>query len=187
MARLILASSSPRRREILKLIQLPFEVITSDADESIDEDLPPEQLVTTLALRKAEAVAKVNRDAYVIGADTIVYNQNEILGKPKTTAEAKDMLRSLSGQTHAVYTGACILHQDQQEVFYEKTDVTFWKLTEEEIDHYIRTGEPFDKAGGYGIQGFGATLVKKIEGDYFSVVGLPIAKLYRTLKQIGFH
>jgi len=186
MARLILASSSPRRKEILKQVQPQFDIITREVDETVEALLAPEEQVMTLAIRKAEAVAKDNVDAYVIGADTLVFYQDEALGKPKSYDEAKQMLTLLSGNTHFVYTGTCIFHENKKQVFYEKTKVTFWELTEKEIEDYIRTGEPFDKAGSYGIQGYGATLVKEIHGDYFSVVGLPIAKLYRTLTQMGF-
>ena len=186
MARLILASSSPRRKELLKQVQPHFHIITCEVDETVAETLTPEEQVMILAERKAEAVAKDNPDAYVIGADTLVFYQGKALGKPKTYDEAKQMLTTLSGNTHYVLTGTCVFHGDEKQVFYEKTEVTFWELTEKQIEDYIRTGEPFDKAGSYGIQGYGATLVKKIHGDYFSVVGLPIAKLYRTLTQMGF-
>ncbi|MCU9614015.1 Maf family protein [Caldibacillus lycopersici] len=186
MARLILASSSPRRREILKQVQHNFEIIISDVDETIEEILPPEQVVMTLASKKAHAVAKHYPDAYVIGADTVVYLAPQILGKPANKVAAKQMLVNLSGKTHTVYTGISVIHGSQEETSFVKTDVTFWELSEKEIEHYIQTGEPFDKAGSYGIQGYGATLVKSINGDYFSVVGLPIAKLYRTLQTMGY-
>lgn len=186
MARLILASSSPRRKDILKLVHQSFEIIVSNADESVSRSLSPEEIVMSLAKKKANAVAQNNQDAYVIGADTIVYFNRQILGKPADAREAKEMLSMLSGNTHSVYTGTTVIHGNKEETFYEKTDVTFWKLTEEEIEQYIHTGEPFDKAGSYGIQGYGATLVRAIHGDFFSVVGLPIAKLYRTLQKMGF-
>lgn len=186
MARLILASSSPRRREILKFLRTSFEIMSSNVDESVDCNLPPEDIVMILAKRKAQTIAEKHRDAFVIGADTIVVYQNCVLGKPADRDDAKQMLSSLSGKKHSVYTGVCILHGNDKEIFYEKTDVTFWDLSEEEIDRYIRTGEPFDKAGSYGIQGYGATLVKSINGDYFSVVGLPVAKIYQILKKMGY-
>ena len=186
MTRLILASSSPLRREILKLLPATFEVLTSRTDESVDDTLPPEEIVMTLACKKAGAVAEHEKDAFVIGADTIVVYENHILGKPGNEEKAAEMLRLLSGKTHTVYTGVCVVHNNKSEKFCEKTHVTFWDLSEEEIEAYIRTGEPMDKAGAYGIQGFGATLVKSIEGDYFSVVGLPVAKLYRTMKEMGY-
>lgn len=186
LARLILASSSPRRREILKQVQPSFEVLSSDVDETVEGNLPPEETVIVLAERKAEFIAKDRYDDYVIGADTIVYFDGKQLGKPKDFDEAKKTLVLLSGNTHHVYTGVCVIHKDEKQVFYEKTLVTFWPLSDEEIDRYIRTGEPFDKAGSYGVQGYGATLVQSITGDYFSVVGLPIARLYRTLTQMGF-
>ncbi|KIO62198.1 Maf family protein [Caldifermentibacillus hisashii] len=186
MARLILASSSPRRQEILKSLRASFEIITSNADESVDCNMPPEEIVMTLAERKAQTVAKENHDAFVIGADTIVVYNDRILGKPADRDDAKQMLMMLSGNTHAVFTGTCILHGNDKEIFYEKTEVSFWELAEAEIDRYIRTGEPLDKAGSYGIQGYGAILVKSIHGDFYSVVGLPVAKLYRALKKMGY-
>ncbi|WP_033828293.1 Maf family protein [Bacillus andreraoultii] len=186
MARLILASSSPRRRDILKQLVTSFEIISSNVDESVDKNLPPEEIVMNLAKRKASSVANNQQDAFIIGADTIVVFKNQILGKPADYDEAKQMLTTLSGNTHSVYTGTCIINGNDKRVFYEKADVTFWELTEEEIDRYIRTGEPLDKAGSYGIQGYGATLVKSIHGDFYAVVGLPIAKLYHTLKEMKF-
>lgn len=186
MARLILVSSSPRRRDILKQLVTSFEIISSNVDESVDKNLPPEEIVMNLAKRKASSVANNQQDAFIIGADTIVVFKNQILGKPADYDEAKQMLTTLSGNTHSVYTGTCIINGNDKRVFYEKADVTFWELTEEEIDRYIRTGEPLDKAGSYGIQGYGATLVKSIHGDFYAVVGLPIAKLYHTLKEMKF-
>lgn len=186
MARLILASSSPRRQDILNQLVTSFEIISSNVDESVDKNLPPEEIVMALAKRKASSIANTHQDAFIIGADTIVVFENQILGKPADSDEAKQMLTTLSGNTHSVYTGTCIINGRNEQIFFEKTDVTFWELAEEEIDRYIRTGEPLDKAGSYGIQGYGATLVKSIYGDFYSVVGLPIAKLYQTLKEMGF-
>ncbi len=186
MTRLILASASPRRKELLNRIAPSFQCIPADVDEQLEDNLLPKQAVMELALRKAKAVAEKEKDAFVIGADTVVVYQNEIFGKPGSHEEAFQMLRTLSGRTHSVFTGTAIVFGDKQECFYEETKVTFWELSDEEIIHYIDTGEPFDKAGSYGIQGFGATLVEKIEGDYFNVVGLPIAKLYRVLKRMGY-
>lgn len=186
MQPLILASASPRRKELLNMLQLSFQIASSDVDETYDAALSPEKIVQELALRKAKSVAKQHENATVIGADTIVVYENNILGKPKNAQEAVDMLTKLSGNTHAVYTGVAIVQASKTSLFYEKTDVTFWKLTEEEIDTYVQTGEPFDKAGAYGIQQLGATLVKKIHGDYYTVVGLPIAKTIRELKKFGF-
>lgn len=184
--RLILASSSPRRKEILQKIYKSFEIITCDVDESVDENLGPGQLVMELAQKKAQAVAETNRDAFVIGSDTIVYHHPQVLGKPKDKQDAKQMLQLLSGQTHSVYTGVAVVKGDERIQFFEKTDVKFWELTEEEIDTYIETGEPFDKAGAYGIQDIGSILVESIHGDFFAVMGLPIARLFRTLKKMGY-
>ncbi|HEY9576733.1 MAG TPA: Maf family protein [Pseudobacillus sp.] len=186
MTQLILASGSPRRKELLEQIGLTFTVEVSHADETISPGMSPEKAVMHLASVKAAAVAKNHKDSFIIGADTVVTLDGEILGKPKDRQEAKKMLQRLSGRTHAVCTGVAVRHGENECLFYEKTNVTFWELTEEEINGYLDTGEPFDKAGAYGIQGAGAILVKKIDGDYFSVVGLPISSLYRQLKRIGW-
>ncbi|OCA92405.1 Maf family protein [Pseudobacillus wudalianchiensis] len=186
MTQLILASGSPRRKELLEQIGLAFTVKVSHADETIPSGITPEEAVMHLASVKAAAVAKNDEDHFVIGADTVVVLDGEILGKPSDRQEAKEMLQRLSGRTHAVCTGVAVRHKGSECSFYEKTNVTFWKLTEEEINGYLDTGEPFDKAGAYGIQGAGAIFVKKIDGDYFSVVGLPISSLYRQLKQMGW-
>ncbi|WP_456273880.1 Maf family protein [Bacillus sp. AK031] len=187
MSNLILASGSPRRKDLLQQIQLSFTVSISHADETYSEGSPPHEVVMELAKRKALSVAKDNPGSFVIGSDTVVVHQDEILGKPADSTHAKQMLRALSGNTHSVYTGVAIVKDDQQKLFYKKTDVTFWELAEEEIDTYTASGEPIDKAGGYGIQGFGAFLVKEIHGDYFSVVGLPISQVYRSLQEMGYH
>jgi septum formation protein len=183
MQNLILASSSPRRKELLSILQIPFEVKASDVDETFHSELAPHEVVINLAERKAKHVSRNDSSSIVIGADTIVVAAGgEILGKPNNPTEAIEMLRKLSGSTHSVYTGVAIVSATRTTTFYEKTDVTFWELTDEEIHSYISTGEPYDKAGSYGIQGFGSTLVKRIAGDYFTVVGLPIARLVRELK-----
>jgi septum formation protein len=187
MQHLVLASSSPRRKELLENLHLAFEISSSEVDESFAPGLMPEEIVTELAYRKAKEVAKQYPSSFVIGADTIVVANERILGKPQTEAEATEMLCILSGKTHAVYTGVAIIHGNIETSFYEKTEVTFWELTEDEINAYIKSGEPFDKAGGYGIQGFGSTLVKQISGDYFAVVGLPVSRLVRELKKAGYH
>ncbi|MBM7648946.1 septum formation protein [Bacillus ectoiniformans] len=187
MTDIILASGSPRRKELLQQIHLPFTVQTSHVDETISNELSPEDIVTQLAERKARAVAAEVSNKYVIGADTVVVQDGVVLGKPKDRDEARHMLKKLSGHTHAVYTGVAIIHNDDTFTFYEKTNVTFWELLDEDIEAYLDSGEPFDKAGAYGIQGLGAVHVKSIEGDYFSVVGLPIASLYRHLKRLGFN
>ncbi|PAQ16348.1 septum formation inhibitor Maf [Bacillaceae bacterium SAOS 7] len=185
MSNIILASGSPRRKELLQRIGLPFTVIVSDVDETISHPMSSEETVMQLASRKAHAVAKHYEQDIVIGADTIVVLDEEILGKPKDRGDAKRMLSKLSGREHSVYTGVAIVQGKNEHVFYEKTNVTFWELSDEEVDAYLDSGEPFDKAGAYGIQGIGAVLVKKIDGDYFSVVGLPVASLYRQLQRFG--
>ncbi|OZI11302.1 septum formation inhibitor Maf [Bacillaceae bacterium SAS-127] len=185
MSNIILASGSPRRKELLQQIGLPFTVIVSDVDETISHPISSKETVMQLASRKAHAVAKHHEQNIVIGADTIVVLDGEILGKPKDRSDAKRMLSKLSGREHSVYTGVAIVQGKNEHVFYEETNVTFWELSSEEIDAYIDSGEPFDKAGAYGIQGIGALLVKKIDGDYFSVVGLPVASLYRQLQRFG--
>ncbi|WP_281889060.1 nucleoside triphosphate pyrophosphatase [Paenibacillus sp. YYML68] len=192
--RIILASSSPRRQELLALIGLPFRVQSSDADESTEEGLDPHQIVEQLAERKARAVLEQGRasgtlesDAVIIGSDTIVVQDGHVLGKPKDEADALHMLRMLQGREHEVYTGiACILTTDgSARLAHERTVVRMKSADDERLRRYIATGEPMDKAGSYGIQGFGATLVERIEGDYFSVVGLPVSKLYDMLSDWG--
>lgn len=187
LSNLILASGSPRRKELLQQIQLSFSIEVSNADETFSSDLPPHEVVMELSKRKAVSVAARHPEAFVIGSDTVVVYGNEILGKPSGAEHAKEMLRTLSGKTHSVYTGVAIVNNENEKMFYKKTDVTFWELTEEEIETYAASGEPLDKAGGYGIQGLGALLVKEIHGDYFSVVGLPISQVYRSLKEMGCH
>jgi septum formation protein len=186
MQTLILASSSPRRKELLENLQLSFEVSGSDVDESFSEEWTPEEIVMNLAQRKSKHIAEQNLSAYVIGSDTVVVIDGQVLGKPKNHSEAIQMLKRLSGRTHSVYTGVSIYAPDRHVEFYEKTDVVFWELTDDEINGYVNTGEPFDKAGAYGIQGFGSMLVKKIDGDYFSVVGLPVARTIRELRKLGY-
>ncbi|MEK5026411.1 Maf family protein [Paenibacillus sp. FSL M7-1046] len=186
---IILASGSPRRRELLSLLGLPFEVISSDADESTPPDFTPEMIVRSLALRKAEAVvhAAGKRNAVIVGSDTIVVLDDKVLGKPVDEQDSRVMLGLLQGKTHQVYTGvACIgLPEGKILVEHRVTSVTMRALSEAEISAYIATGEPADKAGSYAIQGLGATLVEKIEGCYFNVVGLPLSLLGRMLSRVG--
>lgn len=184
MKNIILASASPRRRELLSLAGIDFTVQTSNAKEETAPGLTPDETVKQLAKIKAYAVAEKNPNKVVIGADTVVAAEGKILGKPKTREEAYDMLKSLSGKTHYVYTGVCILKDNAKTVFAEETEVTFYELSDDEIYAYIDTGDCFDKAGAYGIQSGGCTLVKKISGDYFNVVGLPVARLVRELRKI---
>lgn len=186
---IILASGSPRRRELLSLLGLPFEVISSDADESTPPEFTPEMIVRSLALRKAEAAvpAAGKRNAVIVGSDTIVVLDDKVLGKPVDEQDSRVMLGLLQGKTHQVYTGvACIgLPEGKILVEHRVTSVTMRTLSEEEISAYIATGEPADKAGSYAIQGLGATLVEKIEGCYFNVVGLPLSLLERMLSRVG--
>lgn len=186
MKRLILASASPRRYELLSLTLLPFETYPSTLEEKMDYSLTPSRLVESLAEQKAADIFNQKPDCVIIGADTIVSYQNNRLGKPKDRIEAAKMLRMLSGQTHEVYTGVCLIDQTKKVIFSVKTSVTFHTLDENTIDWYLNTGEPFDKAGSYGIQGSGSLLVERIEGDYFNVVGLPISMVVRSLKDFGF-
>lgn len=180
----ILASASPRRQELLKLIKENFRVIPSDIAETVPAYIPVIQSPEFLAVKKAEAVAKENPESLVIGADTGVFSGGTVLGKPKDEAAAKDMLTSLSGKTHTVITGCAIFYKNRHLSFSEETLVEFYNLTEDEINAYIKTKSPFDKAGGYGIQDKGALFVKSIKGDYFNVVGLPVARLFREIKTL---
>lgn len=185
MKEIILASSSPRRKELLEQLQIPFSILPSTIEEKIEGIATPADIVMLLALQKANDIAQKHKEAVVIGADTIVTYDEKILGKPTTEQEAYSMLHLLSGKTHEVFTGVAILYNEEQVTFYERTEVTFYDLTDEEIYSYIESGEPMDKAGSYGIQGLGAEFVKKINGDYFSVVGLPVARVKRQLKSMG--
>ena len=181
----ILASGSPRRKELLELMGLEFKVIVSQADEdSVSKDLKPELYVQELALLKASATAKEvlrNKNAVIISADTIVTLDGQILGKPK---DAFNMLSKLSGREHEVYTGYCVMRISDGKAVCGKvrTKVKFKDLSDDKIRGYINSGEPMDKAGAYGIQGLGSLLIEKIDGDYFNVVGLPISALADTLE-----
>ena len=181
----ILASKSPRRRELLKNIGIDAQIFPADIDESALHDLPPEKLVQELSLLKASHVAHTfNCEVYVIGADTVVALDDEIFGKPKTIEEATKMLERLSGRTHCVYTGYCVINTKTNMAVakYEKTEVTFRPLTQNEIKAYVKTREPMDKAGAYGIQEKGSIFIEKINGDYFNVVGLPVCALSKMLR-----
>ncbi len=181
----ILASASPRRKELLGFIYNDFTVCISDVKEEISEELTPDQTVCALARLKGAAVFEKHPDDIVISADTVVVLDGKVLGKPHSREDAFSMLSSLSGKTHTVYTGVAVFRKDLAFSFADKTDVTFYQLSEEEITAYINSGEPFDKAGGYGIQGKGSVMVKSISGDYYNVMGLPVALLYRKLKEYG--
>lgn len=202
MIQIILASASPRRRELLEQIGLTFEVCPAKGEEIITKSAP-EEAVQELARAKAREVASMVRqygvrhgelvtpqDMIVIGADTVVAADGQILGKPVDEEDAFGMLSLLSGRSHAVYTGVALVFLEQsgragEHVFYEKTIVSMREMSEKEIRRYIATGEPMDKAGAYGIQGKCAIYIDKIDGDYNNVVGLPVAALYRELKKLG--
>ena len=183
--RVILASQSPRRRELLGLFRIPFEVQVADIDETMDPDLPAMEAVKQVCRRKAMAIHPENDDDVVIAADTIVVIGNEILGKPQSPDHARQMLRRLSGQVHQVMTGVAIRRGSQCSIHTEVTDVTFRALTDTEIDAYIATGEPMDKAGAYGIQGGAALFCEKLCGDYYNVMGLPVCRLHTMLKSMA--
>lgn len=177
MAKFILASASPRRREILQIINLDFDIIKSDVDESVaDASLAPELYVQELALLKGADVAKKLKNEIVISADTIVYHEGKILGKPKDKEDAFNMLKSLSGKEHTVYTGVCIMRASDAFTVCKTcaTKVKFAELDDKKIKSYIATGEPMDKAGAYAVQGLAASFIEQIDGDYFNVVGLPL-------------
>lgn len=180
----ILASQSPRRKELMTLLRIPFTVKVADIDETMDGSIPAQDAVAQVSRKKAEAIAR-GPDDIVIAADTIVVCSGEILGKPIDKADARRMLRLLSGKDHQVMTGLTVLRGSQCVVCTEVTDVHFRHLTENEILRYIATKEPMDKAGAYGIQGGGALFVEKIVGDYYNVVGLPVCRLGQILREIA--
>ncbi|MDO5382015.1 MAG: Maf family protein [Eubacteriales bacterium] len=185
---IILASGSPRRKELLQQIGLNFTVVTSDVDESVSIT-DPKDYVAFLSSLKADAVRKLiekkKNDYVVIGADTIVSYKNHILTKPKDMDNAKEILRELSGNTHQVYTGVTLVTLDTRVTFVEKTDVQLYDMSDDEISAYVETGDCMDKAGAYGIQGRFAAFIKGIEGDYNNVVGLPVSRVYQELKKIN--
>ena len=182
MRNIILASASPRRKELLETAGAEFEIRVADVDETIPEGTLPEDAAKMTAEKKALAVAENYKDSIVIGADTIVVAGDKILGKPKDKADACAMLRMLSGVEHKVITGVCIACGGEKNTFSQISKVKFYDLTDAEIEAYVATNESEDKAGAYGIQGRGCVLVEKIEGDYFNIVGLPVA---RVMKEIG--
>lgn len=182
--KLILASQSPRRRELLGLFGIPFEIKIADIDETMDGAKPPYEEVARVSCAKAKAVAAAPEDL-VIAADTIVVCGGRVLGKPKTAAEAKQMLQLLSGRDHQVMTGVTVVRGDRAEVFTEVTDLHFRTLSEREIDRYVASGEPMDKAGAYGIQGGAALFCDRMAGDYYNVMGLPVCRLGQVLKRMA--
>lgn len=180
----ILASKSPRRRELMEYIKPEFEIIPSLKEEVLPEGLDIEDIPAFLAAQKALDIARDRFDSLVIGCDTVVTLGGVIMGKPKDEADAKAMLTRLSGRTHTVISGVCLCYKGRTMTFSEKTDVTFYDLTASEIDPYVAGGSPLDKAGAYGIQDSAALFVKKIDGDYYNVVGLPVAKLAKEIKTL---
>ena len=179
---IILASKSPRRQELLKYITEDFTVKTAEVDEALPDGISPKEAV--LYLSKIKAVPFENENGIIIGADTVVAIDGVILGKPDGKSDAKAMLRLLSGKTHSVFTGVTVIKNKEYHSFAVETKVTFFELSDSEIEAYVNTLEPLDKAGAYGIQGYGSLLVEKIDGDYFNVVGLPVSKLNRLLSVI---
>ncbi|MBR5321362.1 MAG: septum formation protein Maf [Clostridia bacterium] len=180
--KLVLASKSPRRSEILKNAGYDFEIRVADADETIPDGTKPEDAVVFLAARKAMAVNRAD-DETVLGADTIVVLNNRILGKPKDREDAFNMLKSLSGRVHSVFTGVCIIENGKSMTFAEETQVEFLPLSDEDIYKYIDTNDCYDKAGAYGIQGYASKFIRRISGDYFNVVGLPISAIFEKFLQ----
>lgn len=185
--RIVLASASPRRRELLEMLGVKDLVVSpACGEEAADPSLPPQELVMALAAGKAREIAASSRPGdIVIGADTIVTLEGRIFGKPRTSSEAAAMLRTLSGRTHEVYTGVCVIADGSEQLRFERTLVTFRSLSDEEIAAYIATGESMDKAGAYGIQGRAALFAERIAGDYFNVMGLPLCLLGEMLKEQG--
>ena len=182
----ILASQSPRRSKLLAQIGIIFETLPSNFIEDLSINLPPSNLSMNFAKNKAKAVAKNNKSRWVIGADTIVTLKDKIYGKPNSFAEGNEMLRALSGKTHDVFTGVSIQNIEKKIslTFNERTKVTLKKLTDEDIIFYLKNHKPYDKSGSYGIQGYFSVFVKKIDGCYFNIVGLPLHSLYLKLKSI---
>lgn len=183
MKKVILASQSPRRKELMGEIVTDFEIIPSNVDENVPEDVKIEQIPQFLSHLKATDVSRKYPDAIVIGSDTIVVVDDKVLNKPKDEKDAFLMLSMLSGRRHKVCTGCTFIYKDKELAFTEKTEVEFFELTKQEIEEYIKTGDCMDKAGAYGIQSQGKTLVKAIYGDYYNVVGLPVGRVKRELEK----
>ncbi len=183
MKDIILASASPRRREICELLGLTFTVLPAQTELSPDPALSVEDAIVQVARGKAEEIAALHPAQAVLGADTAVVLDGTVLGKPADRDDAKRMLRALSGRTHRVVTGVWLCDGGQGDGFADVAEVTFLPLTDDEIDGYVATGEPLDKAGAYGIQGYGARFIEKLNGDFYTVMGLPSGRLYRFLKE----
>lgn len=183
--RLILASASPRRAELLRAAGIPFSVVAAALDERFHAGEPPEAAVARLAEAKAGAIAAQHPEAVVLGADTTVVVGGEALGKPPDAEDAARMMRTMSGRAHHVLTGICLCHQGRRLTHVEPTQVRMASLSEAEIAWYVGTDEPYDKAGGYAVQGLASRFIEGIEGSYSNVVGLPISSVYRLLKELG--
>lgn len=180
----ILASSSPRRRELVHYLQIDFDTDSSDIEEVIDESLSNEDVVMSLAYQKAKDVSLRHRGKYVLGFDTLVILDGKPLGKPKDRNEAFQMLKAIQNRKHLVLTGCAIVKDEYKDLFFDYAEVIFNHMSDKEINEYLDTNEPFDKAGAYGIQGYGAKYIRYIKGDYYSVMGLPIQKLYNKLRDL---
>lgn len=181
---LILASKSPRRKELIADCQIPFRIESIEVTEQYDHQATAEEAIMQIALQKALAVSALYPQELVLGCDTMVIIDDVPLGKPKDRADAKDMLTMLCGRTHKVISGVALVTAGLQHTFYETTEVTFYEADEAFLEQYLNSEEPYDKAGAYGIQGTGKLLVKEIHGDYYNVMGLPVAKIYQELKKL---
>ncbi|MGI6508986.1 MAG: Maf family protein [Erysipelotrichaceae bacterium] len=184
MKKLILASKSPRRKELLELLGFDFDVISSEVDEVSSEDLSPEEMVKALAYQKAKAVFETHPDNVVLGSDTIVVVDDEILGKPKNERQAKEMMLKMKDREHQVITGVAVLSKKEEIIFSDISNVHFNDIEEAEIDRYVKTDEPYDKAGGYAIQGWAARYISAIEGNYYTIMGLPLDKVFKYVKKM---
>ncbi len=187
MRKIVLASASPRRKELLEQIGLEFEVDPSNCEEVMQNDIEPHEMARSLSLQKAEEVAEKHPDAIIIAADTFIVAGDKLMGKAHSEAEAREMLAELNGKSHSVITGFTVMDTFESKVVSKSVETKVWfrKLTNKEIDGYVKSGEPLEKAGAYAIQGMGSVIVERIEGDYSNVVGLPLASLAETLKEFG--
>lgn len=187
MKTIILASASPRRKELLEKLGLKFKVEPSNSEEHVRYELAPHELAKALSLEKAKAIAQRYKDVIIIAADTLIVFEGRILGKPHTGTEAKEILKTLNGKPHSVITAFTIVDTEANKTISRsvETKVYLRKLSSDEIDAYVKSKEPLDKAGAYAIQGLGSMIVEKIEGDYFNVVGLPLSALAESLKELG--
>lgn len=186
MKKLILASGSPRRKELLSYFGMPMEIIKPDIEEHVDPELTPEDVVKALAFQKGDAVVKkTGTENPVISSDTIVVLDGHILGKPVDKEDAKRMMRKLSGRTHHVFTGVAVFLDEKVDLFAVRSGVTFKELSEKEIQDYCETDEPYDKAGAYAVQGIGSFMVKSIDGSYSNVIGLPVSEVITHFQKLG--